>query len=55
MNTLTLPAIVRTAPAPRRQPATPVAAAPRLGWIERLATWADRQPYHRRLGSWTRV
>jgi hypothetical protein len=22
-------------------------------WLERLAAWAERQPYHRRLGSWT--
>jgi hypothetical protein len=29
----------------------PVQAHP--GWLERLALWADAQPAHRRLGSWT--
>lgn len=29
----------------------PVQARP--GWLERLALWADAQPAHRRLGSWT--
>ena len=24
-----------------------------LGWLERLALWAEAQPAHRRLGSWT--
>ena len=35
--------------------AAPVAApAPaQPGWLERLALWADAQPPHRRLGSWT--
>jgi hypothetical protein len=23
------------------------------GWMERLAAWAERQPNHHRLGSWT--
>ncbi|MCZ4315836.1 hypothetical protein O4H66_20750 [Comamonadaceae bacterium G21597-S1] len=32
---------------------SPVAAASSRGsWIERLADWADRQPVHRRVGSW---
>ena len=25
----------------------------RTSWLERLALWADAQPPHRRLGSWT--
>jgi hypothetical protein len=36
----------------RERPATapaPVAA----GWLSALAAWAERQPPHRRLGSWT--
>lgn len=27
----------------------------RDGWLERLAVWAERQPHHRRLGSWTEL
>lgn len=23
------------------------------GWIDRLAAWAERQPQHHRMGSWT--
>lgn len=64
MNTLTLPATAchaaplgrlgRPEAAPARLPIDAVpAVAPRRGWIERLAIWADRQPRHRRLGSWT--
>ena len=30
------------------------AAGAGLGWMERLAAWADRQPAHRRVGSWER-
>jgi hypothetical protein len=26
---------------------------PAPSWLERLAAWAERQPAHRRLGSWT--
>ena len=26
--------------------------AARADWMERLAAWAERQPNHRRLGSW---
>jgi hypothetical protein len=41
--------------------AQPVAATARkggagqAGWIERLATWAERQPMHHRLGSYTQL
>lgn len=28
------------------------APATGAGWVERLADWADRQPVHRRVGSW---
>ncbi len=38
-------------PAPQVSAAAPTAAAP--GWVERLAMWAERQPQHHRLGSWT--
>jgi hypothetical protein len=31
----------------------PVPAAPAASWLERLASWAERQPEHRRLGSYT--
>ena len=30
-----------------------VPAVAQLGWLERLALWADAQPPHHRLGSWT--
>ena len=41
-----------------RAPSTPATSAAvagvssRVGWIERLANWADRQPVHHRVGSW---
>ncbi|MBI3156347.1 MAG: hypothetical protein HYZ20_13190 [Burkholderiales bacterium] len=36
------------------QPATRTrGAAARASWLERLAEWAERQPTHRRVGSWT--
>jgi hypothetical protein len=45
------------APLPRRATHQPV-ARPRqalpLGWLERLALWAERQPMHHRLGSYNR-
>jgi hypothetical protein len=28
---------------------------PQADWLQKLAAWADRQPRHRRLGSWTQV
>jgi len=31
------------------------APARRDGWLERLAVWAEQQPHHRRLGSWTEL
>jgi hypothetical protein len=31
----------------------PLDAPERLDWLDRLATWADSQPPHRRLGAWT--
>lgn len=41
-----------------RRPATPVpaptTAAPRAGWMARLAAWAERQPLHHHAGSWER-
>jgi hypothetical protein len=41
-------------PQTRGSPAR-AAAAPATPWLERLAAWADRQPLHHRLGSWTRL
>lgn len=41
---------------PARRQATLPMAAPAVaqpGWLERLALWADAQPPHHRLGSWT--
>jgi hypothetical protein len=41
---------------PARLRAAVEAAVPnvaRPGWLERLALWADAQPQHHRLGSWT--
>ena len=40
--------VPRTAPRP-----TPAAVAPVTPWLERLAAWAERQPVHRHLGSWS--
>jgi len=52
MNTNSLP---RFALAPAfEKPAHRSATSP-MSWMERLATWADRQPQHHRLGSWTAV
>ncbi len=52
-----MPVPARTRPsAPARQQAAAPAAAPaaaRAGWLERLALWAEAQPVHHRLGSWT--
>jgi hypothetical protein len=63
MNTHTAPfgpglqALFTSAPLPRRAAPQPV-VVPRqtlpLGWLERLALWAERQPMHHRLGSYNR-
>lgn len=50
MNMLSLPHTIR-APLPAK--AAPASAGDRTGLLERLAAWAERQPQHRRLGSWT--
>ena len=44
---------------PPRQPArlastASVAAVAMTSWLERLALWAERQPMHHRIGSYTR-
>lgn len=62
MNTLTARHTLAFAPARSAERRTPSASASasvaaasrssRAGWIERLADWADRQPAHRRVGSW---
>jgi hypothetical protein len=39
-------------PAPRAL-AEPAASLARPSWLARLATWAERQPMHHRLGSYT--
>ncbi len=31
----------------------PLASASPGGWLERLANWAERQPMHHRMGSYT--
>jgi hypothetical protein len=42
------------APAQRARPLdAPTASRP--DWLTRLATWAERQPNHHRLGSWTHL
>ena len=52
MNTVSLPRIVRA----RSLPKTGLQGArDRITLLERLAAWADRQPQHRRLGSWTAI
>lgn len=44
----------RTRPqSPARRPAAVSAGVAQPGWLERLALWADAQPPHHRLGSWT--
>lgn len=69
MSTITLPGQPRAATAARRG-AAPVRAAPAsdrygpatasaapavaVGWLDRLAAWADAGPQHHRLGRWTR-
>jgi hypothetical protein len=30
----------------------PAGAVTALGWLERLAAWAERQPVHHRMGSY---
>ncbi len=52
MNILSLPHIVRAASLPK-----PALQSTRhlITLVERLAAWADRQPQHHRLGSWTRL
>jgi hypothetical protein len=58
MNTLTARHTLDLAAAPvaqrrvRSAPVAAVRAAAHNSWIERLADWADRQPVHRRVGSW---
>ena len=57
MNTLHLQdslGLARLTAAWRRPPRAPVAAvAVGTSWIDRLAAWAERQPMHHRLGSYT--
>ena len=44
-------------PQPQRAPlaAATANASSQAGWIDRLAIWAERQPMHHRLGSYTRL
>lgn len=37
----------------RPQRSVPRASAVGTSWLDRLAAWAERQPMHRRLGSYT--
>lgn len=50
MNTVPLSRIVCAPSLPK--PALQ-GARPRITLMERLAAWADRQPQHHRMGSWT--
>ncbi|MDX5368574.1 MAG: hypothetical protein LPJ94_03860 [Thauera sp.] len=52
MNIINLP---RIALAPAFERPAPRSATSPVSWMERLAAWADRQPQHHRLGSWTAV
>ena len=52
MNISNLP---RIALAPAFAKPAPRSATFPVSWMERLAAWADRQPQHHRLGSWTAV
>ncbi|MCW5641288.1 MAG: hypothetical protein KIT63_04255 [Rhodoferax sp.] len=58
MTTLTARNSLGCAPIRSAQRRTAKTAPPQAGvssrgsWIERLADWADRQPAHRRVGSW---
>lgn len=52
MNTINLP---RIALAPTFAKPAPRSATFPVSWMERLAAWAERQPQHHRLGSWTAV
>ncbi len=38
----------------RAAPAPTAAGAVTQGWMARLAAWAERQPVHHRMGSYTR-
>ncbi len=33
----------------------PAQPGPSPGWLEQLASWAERQPMHHRMGSYTRL
>lgn len=52
MNIINLP---RIALAPAFERPAPRSATSAVSWMERLAAWADRQPQHHRLRSWTAV
>ncbi|MBX3636062.1 MAG: hypothetical protein KF683_11875 [Rubrivivax sp.] len=69
MSTITLPGQPRAATAARRgaapvratataarsrQATATAAPAAAVGWLDRLAAWADAGPQHHRLGHWTR-
>jgi hypothetical protein len=55
MNTLALAPlpVLRQPLLTKAAPQAGAAVQPATTWLERLAQWADRQPPHRRLGSWT--
>jgi hypothetical protein len=54
MSTIALNRAPNAVMRPAQRPALASAATPpRASWLERLAIWAERQPVHRRLGSWT--
>lgn len=52
---LRLPALSVALHLPRRATAPPSTAdVAKPGWMDRLASWAERQPVHHRLGSYQR-
>jgi hypothetical protein len=53
-DSLGLPRLTAALRRPQRfAPRVPAAAVAGGSWLERLAAWAERQPHHRRLGSYT--
>lgn len=58
MTTMTHPRAFHTAPVNRKpRQSSPArvdtrSARVRDGWLDRLGAWSDRQPAHRRMGSW---
>jgi hypothetical protein len=43
------------APPVSLRPARPLGSTAPVDWLERLAIWAERQPAHHRMGSYTQL